>query len=469
MKRSRYCFHILVCLFALLHTYAKAQTNKTTPSAPVTQQKFLQLNYDEDYSWLSDKASRTGLWRNLKYIPLIGKSYFTLGGEVRPRLELREHLKYGRGNEDLGYDFQQRSRLWTDVRLLPSFRLFAELKSGTTYGLDYPASPVDYNTIDLHQAFVEYSAHLSEGSKLYVRAGRQEILFGKARLFDVRQPPNNRHSYDAARIGFKNKTWNLGLIAGAEEQDKKGSFDDGTNRNLKFAAAHLSRSLGSALPGSSVELLYIYTDKKASSSQIFIGKRNSLSARVSGVEGGLNYDVEVVGQAGKTAQGYNAQGWYLGTESSYTFRSSWHPHIGARVDIGSGNSDSTSKDNSAYDYLWSRGQSSISDIGYTNVAAAGPSFGIKPNSKLAIDGTCQGLWRLTSEDGIYTLSGASLRKATDGTSNYIGLRCVLKAEYQLNKFLLFGGYINQTFKGTYLKESGSTDMCYANIYSVFRF
>ncbi len=470
MKRARYCYPILLCVLLLCNSYVNAQDNRTDTTKKLAAPKFLQLNYEEDYRYLSDKNKQSGLWTKLKYITLFGKAYMTLGGEVRTRLEMRDHLKYGKANEDYGLDFQQRSRLWTDIRLAASFRLFGELQSGTTSGLDYSSSPVDNNLIEIHQAFAEYTAAFSSASKLFVRVGRQEIMFGKARLFDVRQPPNNRHAYDAARIGFKKDKWNFGFIAGAQSADIKGAFNDGTDNNFKFGAAHVSIPLGTKLPNSSLELLYIYTDRKAAANAHFNGHRNTLSARISGIEGGLNYDIEVIGQSGRTSEGRDVRAWYAGMESYYTFRAAGHPYIGARVDVGSGDKNSADAKDGAYDFLWSKGQSWVSDLGYTNIAAAGPSFGLKPTDKLSLDLTVQGLWRMSRQDGIYAMSGAAIRTAADGTSNYVGLRSVLRSEYQLNPFLTFGGYLNQTFKGAFLKQSAiSTNMSYASLYATFRF
>ncbi|WP_343672075.1 alginate export family protein [Chitinophaga sp.] len=457
MKRAFLC---ILALFPLL-TYAQ----DTIKKRPVP--KFLPLNYEEDYRYLSNKELRTGLWAKLKYIPLWQNGYITIGGEIRPRVEYREHLKYGKGNEDQGFDWQQRSRLWADIHILPNLRVFGEVQSGTTYELDYNPSLTDYNPGEIHQAFAEYTVNLGAGSKVYFRVGRQEILFNKARLFDVRQPPNNRHSFDAGRIGVKLGAWNFGVIGGEEVQDKAGYFNDPSNKNLKFGAAHVSRLL---LKNSAVELLYIYTDKKGAANAMYNGTKNTLSARIGGIEGSWNYDVELVGQSGKNKSGQQVHAWYVATESCYTFKSKWKPFVGTRIDIASGDKDSTDNKSNSYDYLWSKGMSWVSDLGYTNIAAVGPTCGCKPTAKLSIDFTVQELWRTSKEDGIYAMSGIQLRSAGAGTSCVIGTRCVAKAEYQLNPFLMFGAYVNETFKGEYLKQAGSSqNMVYAHLYSVFRF
>jgi len=460
MKRA------ILCILALLPLLTYAQDTIKKGPTP----KFLPLNYEEDYHYLSDKQLRTGLWAKLKYIPIWKGGYITIGGEIRPRGEFREHFKYGKGNEDQGFDWQQRSRLWADIHLLFNLRVFGEIQSGTTYELDYNPSLTDYNPGELHQAFAEYTLNLGKGSRMYVRAGRQEILFNKARLFDVRQPPNNRRSYDAGRINVKAGDWNFGVIGGEEVQDKAGYFNDPSNKNLKFGSAYVSHKLGKALPNSTVELLYIYVDKKSAANNLFNGTRSTLSARIGGVEGGWNYDVELVGQGGKNISGQQIHAWYVATESWYTFKPKWKPFIGTRIDIASGDKDSTDNKSNSYDYLWSKAMSWVPDFGYTNIAAVGPIFGCKPTTKLSIDFTIQELWRTSKEDGIYSMSCALLRSAGAGTSSVIGTRCVAKAEYQLNPFLMFGCYLNETFKGKYLEQAGnSQNMVYAHLYSVFRF
>ena len=457
MKKVKFIF----CVLLLVPLFTSAQDTAYKKPTP----KFLPLNYEEDYHYLANKNRRTGLWEKLKYIPLYPNAYMTFGAEIRPRVELKDHLKYGKGNEDMGLDFQQRSRVWTDVHLLTSVRVFAELQSGTSSGLDYTASPIDGNTIEVHQAFAEFAAH-----HFYVRAGRQALLFGKARLFDFPQPPNTRHSYDAARIGYKDQHWSFGVITGAETLDKTGSFNDKTNDNFTFSAAHVSHTFGKDKPGATVELLYLYTNRKVAASAILVAKRSSLSARIGGVTGGLTYDAEVIGQFGKTYSGQKVRAWSVGSESFYTFKPKWHPYVGIRVDISSGDKDSTDQKNNSFDFLWARGQSLLSDLGYTNLAAFGPTFGCKPVKQLSIDMAVQELWRVSAQDGLYAMSGAAIRKGSDGQSCYVGVRTTFRAEYQLNPFLAFGTFVNATFKGTFLQQSGgSTNMFYENVYTVFRF
>lgn len=470
MKQAKYCYQFILFSIITLNVSLVKSQDKGDSTRKLPVPKFLQLNYEEDYRYLAGKDSRTGLWEKLKYIPLYHNAYITLGGELRLRMETKDHLKYGKGNEDHGPDYQQRSRLWSDIRLLPSLRVFAELQSGTTTGLDFPPSVLDNNRIEVHQAFAEYSAVFNSGGKIFLRAGRQEILFGKARLFDIRQQPNNRRSFDAARIGFKKDKWNFGLIVGSEVTDKSGSFNDGTNEDVRFGAAHVSLPLGTRLPGSSLEMLYIYTDKETATNKHWVGERHTVSARVAGTEGALNYDAELIGQFGKTSAQCDVRACYMGAECYYTFNAACHPYIGTRIDIGSGDKDSTDQKDGSYDYLWSRGQSNVGDLGYTNIAAVGPIIGIKPTARLNVDLTVQGLWRMSREDGIYALSGAALRYAYDGTSRYVGVRSVLKAEYQLNPFISLGAYVNRTFKGSYLEQSAAhNSMLYASLYTMCRF
>lgn len=451
MKRALLC--ILVFFPLLMHGQDMIKKR------PVP--KCLPLNYEEDYRYLSDKQLRTNLWAKLKYIPTWKHGFITIGGEFRPRMEFREHLKYGKGNEDQGFNWQQRSRLWADIHLLPSLRVFGEVQSGTTYELDYGASLTEHNTGDLHQAFVEYTVALPVKGQLFFRAGRQEILFGKARMFDVRQPPNNRRGYDAGRIGLKWGNWCVGVIAGEEVLDKAGYFNDPSNRNFKFGSGHVSRAFG----GSSIEVIYLYTDRKRANNYHFNAIRNSVSVRASGIEGGLNYDVEAVGQFGKNNLGQQVRAWYVATESVYTFKKKWAPYVGTRIDVASGDRDSTDKKDQAYDYLWAKGASWSPDLGYTNIAAVGPAFGCKPNKCWTIDMTVQELWRVSVEDGVYNMPGAQVRTAGASSSKVIGTRCTARSEYQVNPFLLIGAYVNETFKRSYVQ----TNMVYAQLYTTFRF
>ncbi|MDR6548153.1 hypothetical protein J2810_004240 [Chryseobacterium rhizosphaerae] len=465
--KIKVCLSALLCIF-LLGTLKAQDALLFTKSE--FKPAFKNLNYEENYSALSDSTQRNTLWKKVKYIPLYKNSYLTFGGEVRARMEIRNHLNYGTPLEDHGANFQQRTRLWANWHIAKPLRFFTEIQGATSHGLDAPPSPVDQDQAEVHQAFLEYSDKLGDASNFNVRVGRQELAFGKFRLLDVRMPPNYRKSFDVIRAGFNVDMWRFDAIIGNEVRDVFGNFNDRTNENFKLIAGHVEKKFKKVLPNSSVEFMYMHTDRTVAPSRVFLGVRNSFSLRISGIEKGWNYDFEVIGQTGKSITGQSIRAWYVGSETNYTFPKSWKPYLGYRVDIASGDKNSTDNRNTSYDFLWSRGTSWVPDLGFTNLTIIGPTAGTKPFKRFAVDFWAQWLWRNSIHDGLYKMSAGSQRLATTGTAKYVGFRTLIKLEYQITPFLVVGTYMDRTFSGTFLKESPTNkDLFYNTTFMVFRF
>lgn len=431
---------------------------------------FKNLVFEEDYSALVDSSLRDNVWTKLKYIPLYSNGYLTFGGEIRPRVEIREHLSYGRPLEDEGANFHQRSRLWLDWHVLKGARLFTEIQAGSIYGLTAPPSPVDQNQVEIHQAFFEYAIAGSARQRMFARIGRQEIAFGRFRLFDVRMPPNRRIAFDAARLGLEKKGWRFDAILGLAVRDNFGSFNDNSNTDLKLLAGRAERKFSSILPHSSIEFLYLYTDRRSAPSPTFIGRRNTLSLRLSGLEKRWNYDIELIGQAGTDGMNRRISAWYVGSETNFNPDAAWKPYLGWRIDIASGDKDPNDNQNNAYDFLWSRGITWAPDLGYTNLIILGPTLGAKSIGKLSIDTWIHGLWRTSAADGLYRISGGVQRTADEGSSSYVGLRGIVRLEYPIGRHLLLGYYMVKSFNGAFLTENpDNRNLFNALTYVTFRF
>src|SRR5262245_64286182 len=61
----------------------------------------------------------------------------------------------------------------------------------------YPRNVVDENTLDVHQGFLDVALlRPRDNASLILRAGRQELAFGSARLVSLREGTNVPLSFD---------------------------------------------------------------------------------------------------------------------------------------------------------------------------------------------------------------------------------------------------------------------------------
>lgn len=221
------------------------------------------LRYDEDYSYLKDSNRRSDLWDPIKYMPLCGREdwYLSIGGEARLRYEFYHNEDFGgapansRGNN--GY-LLQRYLLHGDLHLGPHFRFFGQFMTGMEDGrIGGPHPDVDRNAFDIHQAFADLVLPLSgEKDSLTARLGRQEMTYGSGRLIDVREGPNLRRSFDAARLLLRCGDWSVDGWWSKPVRNLVGVIDDDPDPAKSFWGVYAVHPLP-VLPQGNVDLYYL--------------------------------------------------------------------------------------------------------------------------------------------------------------------------------------------------------------------
>src|SRR5262245_31559530 len=109
-----------------------AQTGGSPPTPPA----YKQLRYDEDYSYLHDRAKHSDSFDAVKLIPFGSEDdhYLSLGGEIRQRYEYFHNPLWGQEQKDPNGYWLQRYMLHTDLHLGNRVRFFGQIKSGIELG-----------------------------------------------------------------------------------------------------------------------------------------------------------------------------------------------------------------------------------------------------------------------------------------------------------------------------------------------
>jgi len=448
---------------------AKAEPVKTGDTGLQNHPQVRDLPYDEDYRALRDQP-RSSLWAKLKYIPLAGSTFLTLGGEARTRFETRNDQRFGRGAQD-GADLEFRFRAWADLHVGDHLRGFFELKSGLQQGYNVPQTVSDRKDIDVGQAFVEARTGLGDDGSIKLRVGRQEIGIGAFRLFDMRDGLNVRRSLDAARLLVAKGAWNGEILGGYAENETLTAFDNDTNEDFSFYGVRLARTAQLGTFASTIEGLWIRSDRKiaAYDAGTATESRNTFSLRMNGHGGRVDYDVEGTLQTGHWGSD-TVRADYVSANASYLVEGSWHPKVGLRFERASGDRNRSDGRMNTYYSLFARPLTLNGELNRANLTVFGPSFTLTPTKALTLDASVNDLLRTSTDDGIYLGSGVLLRAATEGTSRQVGVRTTLGARYLLSPFVTVGTYLNHVEAGRYLKQTGDSDnLNYATVFATFRF
>lgn len=70
--------------------------------------------------------------------------------------------------------------------------------------------------MNIQNLFAEYIITQSANEKFFIRFGRQEMYFGNQHLIAVRDGPNLRFAFDAARIGYRKNNVSIDAIAASD-------------------------------------------------------------------------------------------------------------------------------------------------------------------------------------------------------------------------------------------------------------
>jgi hypothetical protein len=401
----------------------KKSEGETAPPA------YKLLRYEEDYSYLKDPGRRTDFWDPIKYIPLWGRDdwYVTLGGEVRERYEFYHNPDAGlppanaHGNNG---DLTQRYMLYADVHFRPYFRFFGQIVSGLEEGrIGGPRPDVDQDPFAFHQAFADVILPLgAPKDTLTARLGRQELEYGSGRLIDVRNGPNLRLSFDAARLLWHTQNWEVDGWWGRPVLNRLGVFDDIPDPARQFWGIYAVGPLP-LLPKGNVDLYCLGFENKDA---VYVQGpgyelRNTLGTRLWGKPLPWEYNVEYDWQFGTFNAG-TIEAWTAAHAIRYNFSDlPLKPRLGLRFDFTSGDNNKATANLQTFNPLFPSGEyfNLLNPVGPLNLIDLHPTLDLYAGEKVTLSFDWDFFWRENLGDGVYRISGVPLRTGVGG-GRYVG-------------------------------------------------
>jgi hypothetical protein len=158
--------------------------------------------FDADFRYLDDPANmqRDWLFDHTKRLHLGDDWLFSIGGEERIRYmnEVDGYVRFtGRDNV---YELE-RSRVYGDLWYRDVFRVYVEYIDAAISNNDLTPLPTDVNHSDLLNLFLDIKVAEVDGHPVYVRGGRQELLYGSQRLISPLDWVNTRRTFEGVK-GF---------------------------------------------------------------------------------------------------------------------------------------------------------------------------------------------------------------------------------------------------------------------------
>ncbi len=170
----------------------------------------------------------------LKRIPLGDHFLFSTGGELRYRYNYETNSR-GTGITDTYNLF--RNRLWADMWYEDKFRIYGEYLYGESLGQDLPPYPRDVNLGAMQQLFADIKVfETDKGNPIYVRIGRQELLYGSQRLLSPNDWGDNRVRFQGVKGFYRSEKFDADLFLTQPVAPQRSRFDSVDN-NIVFSGA----------------------------------------------------------------------------------------------------------------------------------------------------------------------------------------------------------------------------------------
>jgi hypothetical protein len=434
-----------------------------------------KLRFDDNYSCFRDPGNRSGFPEDIKLIPLDQdkQTFLNIGGEMRQRYEYTHDPLFGADPQDEAGVWLQRYTLHGDLHLGPHLRVFSQLSSALETGRSGGPSPVDENELALQNAFIDLKLPLGPDAGLTLRGGRQELQFGSGRLVDVREGPNVRRTFDAARAIVDLPGWRVDVVAGQPRLPRPGVFDDEGNRDQALWGIYAVTGEGS-LPFGGFDLYYFgFQDDAGTFAQgTARERRHSIGARFHGAESGWDWKWEAIYQSGKFGDG-DISAWTVATDTGLTFEHRpWQPRIAFSANIASGDRDAADPDLGTFNPIFPRGNyfSEAAVLGPRNFFNIHPFVTVRPTEDWSLTADMNFFWRLETNDGVYAPSGQLIRGPSGSDERFVGSAVSITSEYALAENLNFTAIYTHFFAGDFIRETGpSEDIDFFELTLQFKF
>lgn len=384
--------------------------------------KFLDLRYDEDFSYLDGEPGsyREDFFDPIKNIHVDDDWRLTFGGEFRFRLEAENNFAFGARRRSQDTFQLYRYLLHADLRYRDTFRVFLQGASMHDEDRDLPDRPFDENKLALQQLFVDVRP-LGTGSPLLVRIGRQDLSYGAERFVSPLRWVNSRRRFDAVKLVWEAPQWQFDVFYAKPVLPIRRNQFDRWDEEFDFYGAYWTYS---GIPDHGVDVFFFANDDTRNrtnpNGRAGDVTRMTLGGRFYGKRCGFDYDAVLAGQWGEWA-GDSIRAWAWTLDGGYTFEDlKCKPRIGAGFDWASGDRNPTDGTVETFDQLFPLGHKYLGFMdffGRQNIQAANVNVSAwvvpkRVQSRIAY----HAFWLQSKDDAIYNAGGVPGRRDRTGES-----------------------------------------------------
>jgi len=411
----------------------------------------------DNFSYLDDpKNTEHDLFDCLKRIRVGDNGLFVTGGDIRTRYENHYNARLTQTNND--YDIT-RLRIYGDYWYRDQLRVYAEFIGAWSSTQDLAPLPIDRNDADFLNLFVDLKVADLGGNPAYLRAGRQELLFGSQRLISPLDWANTRRTFQGFRGFRQTEKWDFDLFWAQPVIPIVGKLDSVDN-NVNFAGSWLTYR---PKKGQAIDAYYLMLDNTNAITQLGITRgeftRHTFGGRYAGAEENFLFDVEAAMQLG-TQNGRDVVAGMATAGAGYNFKDApLNPTLWAYYDYASGGG-ATSGTVHTFNQLFAFGHyylGWIDQVGRQNIHDLNFHLYLYPARWLTTWLQFHSFWLANDRDALYNAAGVASRFDRTGQAGaHVGEELDVVLNFHLSKHLdVLTGY-SYLWGGEFLRNTSST-------------
>jgi hypothetical protein len=460
--------------FPTLFLIAASSHAQTAPAMSPPRPAYLELRWDENWSYLRNRSYRTDYTDPLKYINL-GRSgwYVSVGGESRTRYELFRNATFGSVPNTPNGFLIQRFLAHADFHLGSKVRVFVQLQSGLETGRLGGPRATDKDQFEIHQGFVDLSSSDDSKKAVTLRLGRQELEFGSGHYLSASEVFNIRRSFDGARVLWQTGRYTWNALAARPVELNPGVFDDSPDHTQTLWAAGIFGP-NPLIAKSNVSLYYLGYSRRLGAFDKGTGRetRHTIGTRWWATRGTLDYNYEGLLQLGTFRNG-DVRAFALAGETGVS-RLNWRfsPRFALRADLASGDRNRTGQTLGTFNPLFPTTAYSgrIGLIGASNVVDVTPNARFRLHKRVYFLPETSFFWRQSKQDGIYSVLGTPLRTGRLSNARFVGTQASAPLQLTIDRHLTWTGVVTRFYSGAYLKQTPpGRSVTYFTTFLTYRF
>ncbi|HEX5109202.1 MAG TPA: alginate export family protein [Vicinamibacterales bacterium] len=374
-------------------------------------------------------------------------------GEFRERMEGFDGANFNSTRDDLYW--LTRFRFGATVTASKSLSFQAQVHDARVGKKTVGATGSPFRApFDLRMGFADIG---SSTSRLSVRAGRQELVYGDQRLVGHLGWTNAARSFDAVKVTMRGKAASLDLFGASVVRTIEDGFDKSGAGN-RFAGAYLT--LPKLVKSGSLEpYLFWRRDTNLPGETGTVGdlKASTAGARFAGkLPLALDYNIEMAVQRGSLGSD-DIQAWAGHWQLRESLSGPGAIKLIGEFNYASGDENPTDGVRGTFDQLYPTGHDKYGladQIGWRNIQHARAGFEFTPFKTTPVTTSYHSWWLAEKRDGIYTAGGAPLARVAGGAASaHVGEEIDVQISRALTPQMQVSGGYAHIFPGAFLEQA----------------